>query len=97
MLIGVDCYDDILEAYEQYKVKGEGKDFQVFKSLKRVMDGYSDKYSDIEIRNSLILVLNLFLNYDTDYVSKRGKFADELSNSQKKKLNRILNSEFMDQ
>lgn len=92
-MIGLDCYDEILDIYGRNKRNKNEFRNQIFLSIKRIMEGYSVNKSNLEVKNSLILVLNLFLEESPDYLAKIGKNTKELVERDRNILNNILLSE----
>jgi len=84
-----DCFDKILEIYENSEVKR-------YKTLIKLMKDLDKEISNaIHIRNCLILLVNLCFNPDSpDFSYNRGKSTRELSDSERDELIELLQYEF---
>jgi len=97
----MDCVDQILEFYKS-KAKSENEQAQLnkvwlSKILIKLMKNFNGKKSkDLELKNCLILLVNLFSDSDTpDFYNHKGKKTDELSNKEKSDFKNILRGEFL--
>lgn len=93
----MDCYDEILEYYHK---KEAGKSSQPLEKcfsrfLVRLMKDLEAGKSILDIRNCLILLLNLFFVDYPDYFHKKGKDIDALSAAEKNELFGLLRTEFV--
>ena len=98
----MDCVANILDFYNM-KSKSMEDDLASFnkeslsKLLIKVMKNFNkDKNNDLELKNCLILLVNLFSNNESpDFYNKKGIDAQELINSDKSVFTDILKSEFL--
>ncbi|MHA2289894.1 MAG: hypothetical protein ACXABG_14005 [Promethearchaeota archaeon] len=98
----MDCVANILGFYNK-KSKDEEIDLSKFNKvylsnlLIRIMKNFnSGRTNDLELKNCLILLLNLFSNNDSpDHYNHKGKNTDELVNNERSDYLNILKSEFL--
>ncbi|MFX0046646.1 MAG: hypothetical protein ACFE8G_00620 [Candidatus Hermodarchaeota archaeon] len=98
----MDCVANILEFYNR-KSKEKEIDLSQFNKvwlsnlLIKIMKNFnSGRTSDLELKNCLILLVNLFTKNDTpDNYNNRGKSTQELVNNEKAAYKEILKSEFL--
>ena len=67
------------------------------KLLIKVMKNFNGKKSDnLELKNCLILLVNLFSDKDTpDFYNHKGKNSKQITNEEKASYREILKSEFL--
>ncbi len=84
-----DCFDKILEIYENSEVKR-------FKALIKLMKDLDKEISNaIRVRNCLILLVNLCFSPESpDFSYNRGKSPHELSKDETCEMHELLRSEF---
>ncbi len=98
----MDCIANILDFYNN-KSKDEEIDISKFNRvylsnlLIKIMNNFdSGKTNDFELKNCLILLVNLFSNNDSpDNYNHRGKGTQDLVNSEKREYKEFLISEFL--
>ncbi|MFX1309291.1 MAG: hypothetical protein ACFE9M_07070 [Promethearchaeota archaeon] len=84
-----DCFDKILEIYENSEVKR----YQALISLMKQLD--KEISNAIRVRNCLILLVNLCFNPESpDFAYSRGKSPRELSEDEKFEMLELLRYEF---
>jgi hypothetical protein len=83
-----DCFDKILDIYENSEVKR-------YKALITLMKDLDKEISDaIRVRNCLILLVNLCFNPESpDFSYNRGKSPRELSKEETSAMNELLKFE----
>jgi hypothetical protein len=98
----MDCIADILDFYNKKSKEEEIDLFQfsrVYLSnlLIKIMKNFnSRRTNELELRNCLILLVNLFSNNDSpDHYNQKGKSTRDLINSEKAEYKEILKSEFL--
>jgi len=99
----MDCIANILDFYYR-KSKDEENDLSQFNKvwlsnlLIKIMNRFnSGRTNDLELKNCLILLVNLFSNNDSpDNYNHRGKSTQELVNNERATFKEILRSEFLD-
>lgn len=98
----MDCIANILEFYNKKSKEGEidlSKFSRVYLSnlLIKIMNNFnSEKINDLELRNCLILLVNLFSGGDSpDHYNHKGKSTHDLINSEKAEYKEILKAEFL--
>ena len=90
------CIDRILEFYENQKLINtpQGRIFLsqvIIRLMKELDEGHSNF---LEVRNCLILLLNLFTNIEApDHYHSKGKSVEELTEKEKRELFGLLKSE----
>ena len=95
MMKELDFYDEILDFYENKTENSqENSEFWVLNYLINVMNEYN--YNDKEIKNCLILLLNLLVIDSPDRFNNIGKSANSLIGIENKFLLEILFREFID-
>ncbi len=84
-----DCFDKILEIYENSEVKR-------YKALINLMKDLDKEISNaIRVRNCLILLVNLCFNPESpDFSYNRGKSPRELSKEETFEMHKLLKCEF---
>ncbi|MFX0022298.1 MAG: hypothetical protein ACFE9S_08215 [Candidatus Hermodarchaeota archaeon] len=84
-----DCFDKILDIYENSEVKR-------YKALINLMKDLDKEISNaIRVRNCLILLVNLCFNPESpDFSYNRGKSPQELSKDEILEMHELLKSEF---
>lgn len=84
-----DCFDKILEIYENSEIKR-------YKALIKLMKDLDKEISNaIRVRNCLILLVNLCFNPDSpDFSYSRGKSTRDLSNNERVEMIELLRCEF---
>jgi len=84
-----DCFDKILEIYENSEVKR-------YKALIKLMTDLDKEISNaIRVRNCLILLVNLCFNPESpDFSYNRGKSPRELSKNERFEMHELLKCEF---
>ncbi|MFW9878894.1 MAG: hypothetical protein ACFFG0_37920 [Candidatus Thorarchaeota archaeon] len=84
-----DCFDKILDIYNNSEVKR-------YKALIELMKDLDKEISNaIRVRNCLILLLNLCFNPESpDFSYNRGKSPHELSKDEKLAMHELLKCEF---
>lgn len=83
------CYDEILSKYET--LEGENASTWSAKYLISLMNELSkNKGNKEQIRNCLILLINLFLNDSADHYNSRGKSSIELNAMEREILKTLL-------
>ncbi|MFX0076887.1 MAG: hypothetical protein ACFE96_15690 [Candidatus Hermodarchaeota archaeon] len=98
----MDCIASILDFYNR-KSKDEEIDLchfnRVYLSnlLINIMKNFnSGRINDFELKNCLILLVNLFSNNDSpDHYNHKGKDTEELENSERAAYREILKAEFL--
>jgi len=98
----MDCVANILDFYNR-KSKDEEIDLSQFNKiwlsnlLIKIMNNFnSGRTNDLELKNCLILLVNLFSNSDSpDNYNHKGKNTDELVNNERDDYKEILKSEFL--
>ena len=98
----MDCVANILDFYNRESKERED-DLPNFNKiwlsnlLIKIMKNFNkDKNNDLELRNCLILLVNLFSNNDSpDFYNKKGIDTHEIVNSDKIHFTDILKSEFL--
>ncbi len=89
----MDCYDEILETYKNSH-KSKKTQLRIFKFLNILTKPQATtKYSKLEIKNCLILLLSLFFQDESDNFNTKGKLNCELSANEKEQLGKILKTE----
>jgi hypothetical protein len=98
----MDCVANILDFYNRKSEDMEDDIYNLSKVwlsnlLIKVMKNFNgDKRNDLELRNCLILLVNLFSNNDCpDLYNKKGIDTQELKRSDKSLFTEILKSEFL--
>lgn len=98
----MDCISNILDFYNRKSKNKEIDLSQINKVLLsnlliKIMENFnSGKSNDLELKNCLILLVNLFTDNDTpDNYNHRGKSTHELANSERAAYKEILKSEFL--
>ncbi|UCC18929.1 MAG: hypothetical protein JSV62_12585 [Promethearchaeota archaeon] len=83
-----DCFDKILEIYDNSEVKR-------YKALIKLMKELDKEISNaIRVRNCLILLVNLCFNPESpDYAYNKGKSSRELSKDERSEMNELLKCE----
>ncbi|MFX0057610.1 MAG: hypothetical protein ACFE85_00465 [Candidatus Hodarchaeota archaeon] len=95
----MDCIAQILQFYER-KLKDEKINSQMNKVwlsnlLIKLMMSFNGKANSIELRNCLILLVNLFSDHDSlDHYNGKGKCLAELSENERIKFKKTLLNEF---
>jgi len=95
----MDCISQILKFYKS-KVKDEVAAPQMNKVwlsnlLIKLMSTFNGKANYLELRNCLILLVNLFSDHDSpDHYNHKGKCVTELTKKEKNKFKEILSNEF---
>ncbi|NVM16878.1 MAG: hypothetical protein HWN80_04125 [Candidatus Lokiarchaeota archaeon] len=98
----MDCIANILDFYYR-KSKDEEIDLSQFNKvwssnlLIKIMNNFnSGRTNDLELKNCLILLVNLFSNNDSpDNYNHKGKSSQELVNNERTTFKEILKSEFL--
>ena len=98
----MDCIANILDFYNR-KFKDEKIDLSQFNKvwfsnlLIKIMNNFnSGRTNDLELKNCLILLVNLFSNNDSpDNYNSKGKSALELVDNERTAYKEILKSEFL--
>lgn len=98
----MDCIANILDFYYR-KSKDKENDLSQFNKvwlsnlLIKIMNNFnSGRTNDLELKNCLILLVNLFSNNDSpDNYNHRGKSTQELVNNERATFKEILRSEFL--
>ncbi len=98
----MDCVANILDFYNR-KSKDEEIDISQFNKvwlsnlLIKIMNNFnSGRTNDLELKNCLILLVNLFSNNDSpDNYNHKGKSTKELVNNERDDYKEILKSEFL--
>lgn len=98
----MDCIANILDFYYR-KSKDEENDLSQFNKvwlsnlLIKIMNNFkSGRTNDLELKNCLILLVNLFSNNDSpDNYNHKGKSTQELVNNERATFKEILRSEFL--
>jgi len=97
----MDCVDQILEFYKN-KANSEIEKAQLnkvwlSKLLIKIMKNFNGKKTDdLELKNCLILLVNLFSDNDTpDFYNHKGKNSKQIANEEKASFKEILKSEFL--
>jgi len=98
----MDCITNILDFYNR-KSKDEEIDLSQFNKLWlsnlliKIMKNFnSARINDLELKNCLILLLNLFTNNESpDNYTHRGKSTQELVDDERAAYKEILKSEFL--
>ena len=98
----MDCVANILDFYNR-KSKDEEIDLSQFNKvwlnnlLIKIMKNFnSERINDLELKNCLILLVNLFSNNDSpDNYNHKGKNTQELVHKEKSAYREILKSEFL--
>ncbi|MFW9950344.1 MAG: hypothetical protein ACFFKA_09515 [Candidatus Thorarchaeota archaeon] len=98
----MDCITNILDFYNR-KSKDEEIDLSQFNKLWlsnlliKIMKNFnSGRTNDLELKNCLILLLNLFTNNESpDNYTHRGKSTQELVDDERAAYKEILKSEFL--
>ncbi|NHJ21069.1 MAG: hypothetical protein EAX91_09015 [Candidatus Lokiarchaeota archaeon] len=98
----MDCIANILEFYNKKSKEGEidlSKFSRVYLSnlLIKIMNNFnSERINDLELRNCLILLVNLFSNNDSpDHYNHKGRSTHDLINNEKAEYKEILKAEFL--
>lgn len=98
----MDCIANILDFYYR-KSKDEENDLSQFNKvwlsnlLIKIMNNFnSGRTNDLELKNCLILLVNLFSNNDSpDNYNHKGRSTQELVNNERATFKEILRSEFL--
>ncbi|MFW9772991.1 MAG: hypothetical protein ACFFA2_09275 [Promethearchaeota archaeon] len=99
----MDCIAQIMEFYHK-KAKEASTPIQFNKvylsnlliKLMRNFNGKVTKEENLQLRNCLILLINLFSTDDTpDHYNKKGKRANKLTGTEKNLYREILTNEFL--
>lgn len=95
----MDCINQILKFYES-KVKDEINRSQMNKFwlsnlLIKIMSSFNGKANNLELRNCLILLVNLFSDHDSpDHYNHKGKCVNDLTKTEKNQFKELLLREF---
>ncbi|MGV9173980.1 MAG: hypothetical protein ACOC44_19530 [Promethearchaeia archaeon] len=90
----MDNFDEILELYQKVK-KGEHKEQTLqYRQIIKIIHELSSNTDTEEIKNQLLLLLNLFFVNQPDHLHLQGKGLEELSLNEKTKVKSILQTEF---
>lgn len=98
----MDCIANILDFYYR-KSKDEENDLSQFNKvwlsnllIKIINNFNSGRTNDLELKNCLILLVNLFSNNDSpDNYNHKGRSTQELVNNERATFKEILRSEFL--
>ena len=85
------CYDDIMAAYRRYRNDKVAGEKWAYKFINEILN---DAYTELEIKNCLILILSLFFHRERDMFNSIGKLFQECEKKDKQKLIRLLLSDF---
>ena len=91
----VNCYDEILAFYYESARSPESTNLWTSRFLvKLASSGFkSANFSQDQVKNCIIFLLNLFYNDNPDEYHGRGKALEELNDKEKKVLFSLLKSE----
>lgn len=96
----MDCLTRVLEFYDKKEKEGINQSdlnrLWLSNLLIKLMSKFNGNSSSSELRNCLILLVNLFDNNNgADHYNNKGKSLEELSRGEKSIFKEIMTSEFM--
>ena len=96
----MDCLTRVLEFYEKKEKEGlvqsDLNRLWLSNLLIKIMSKSNGNSDSLELRNCLILLINLFDNHDcADHYNNKGKAVEELSQGEKYTFKKIMSSELM--
>lgn len=94
MIMAMDNFDEILETYQQFQKNREENQTLRYRQIIKVIRKLSSNADKEEVKNQLLLLLNLFFANLPDHLHGRGKNIADLSYNEKSKLKSILQTEF---
>ena len=89
----MDCYEEILKFFTDKKRNEEITKKWCDDFIIKLMRG---NYTQLQTKNSLLLILNLFNNHQPDTYHKEGRLINELSNNEKEMVRKMLRVEVFD-
>ena len=90
----MDNFDEILETYQQFQKNREENQTLRYRQIIKVIRKLSSNADKEEVKNQLLLLLNLFFANLPDHLNKKKKNIADLSYNEKSKLKSILQTEF---
>jgi len=96
----MDCLTRVLEFYDKKEreglVKSDLNRLWLSNLLIKIMSKFNGNSNNSELRNCLVLIINLFDNNSSaDHYTNKGKSLDELSQGEKSIFKRIMTAELM--
>ncbi len=92
----IDCLDDILNFYKENEKEGGFFDKKwIYKKYVTLAKDNLNEYDNEDIKNSLILMQNLFFAKVPDHYTNKGRSLETLNNNEKIECLQILEAEFL--
>ena len=89
------CFDEILDFYNDENRTHISTELWINKFIANLFSGTLREQNYLQIRNCLLLLLNLFRVELPDHYHHKGKSFIELESEEKKSFKKILEQEFL--